>query len=80
MRATNTFQGLSFVKERIGTGQTEPSCVLVHRIVQRHGIQVRQSQQAWDIGIVHQVIIAIAIYFQGIDLSELRVLISGMFF
>ena len=80
MRSSNAFTRLSSEEIRIVLAPDKAACILIDGIVDIDISQIGQSQQAGNIGIVHQHAAAITVYLVSIDCTIFRMLAGGIFF
>ena len=76
MRTTDSFSSLSLEEIWIRLAPYESSGILINRIVHVNIAKVRHCQETWNISVIHEQIIAEAVYLERIHLSELRVIVN----
>ena len=77
--AADTFAGLTPEEVGIVLAPYKAARVLVDGVVDVYIAQIGHGQQAGHIGIVHEQLVAEAVYLKGIDLAVLGMVVYGVF-
>ena len=79
MRTSDTFPGTAFEEVRIVFAPYKLAGILINRISHFDVAQIRQSDEARHVGIVHQQLIAEAVYLESINLTVFRMVADSIF-
>ena len=79
VRTADTLACLATEETRIVLAPYETASVLINRIIHLNITQIAHTQKRWNIGIIHQKVIAETIYLICINLSIFRMIIDCIF-